>query len=64
MLIPPVMILGWSRPASRAARASFMSPVVASLLDVPDPTRFVTTFLTFYPGSCRCSRRRLATPRR
>ena len=28
----------------------FMSPVVASLLAVPDPATFVTTFVTFYTG--------------
>jgi hypothetical protein len=27
-----------------------MSPVIASLLAVPDPTTFVTTFVTFYSG--------------
>ncbi len=50
MLIPPVMILGLESPGIPGGAGMFMSPVVASLLDVPDPTRFVTTFLTFYTG--------------
>ena len=50
ILIPPVMILGLESPGIPGGAGMFMSPVVASLLAVPDPTRFVTTFLTFYTG--------------
>jgi len=50
VLIPPVMILGLESPGIPGGAGMFMSPVVASLLDVPDPALFVTTFLTFYTG--------------
>ncbi len=50
VLIPPVMILGLESPGIPGGAGMFMSPVVASLLAVPDATRFVTTFLTFYTG--------------
>ncbi len=50
VLIPPVMILGLESPGIPGGAGMFMSPVVASLLAVPDPTVFVTTFLTFYTG--------------
>ncbi len=50
VLIPPVMILGLESPGIPGGAGMFMSPVVASLLAVPDPARFVTTFLTFYTG--------------
>ena len=33
-----------------AALSMFMSPVIASVLAVPDPATFVTTFVTFYSG--------------
>jgi Na+/H+-dicarboxylate symporter len=50
VLIPPVMILGLESPGIPGGAGVFMSPVIASLLDVPDPTTFVTTFVTFYSG--------------
>jgi hypothetical protein len=50
VLIPPVMILGLESPGIPGGAGMFMSPIVASLLAVPDPTRFVTTFLTLYTG--------------
>ena len=50
VLIPPVMILGLESPGIPGGAGVFMSPVVASLLAVPDPATFVTTFVTFYTG--------------
>jgi Na+/H+-dicarboxylate symporter len=50
VLIPPVMILGLESPGVPGGAGVFMSPVIASLLAVPDPTTFVTTFVTFYSG--------------
>ena len=50
VLIPPVMILGLESPGIPGGAAVFMSPVIASLLAVPDPTMFVTTFVTLYSG--------------
>jgi Na+/H+-dicarboxylate symporter len=50
VLIPPVMILGLESPGIPGGAGMFMSPVVATLLKVPDPALFVTTFLTFYTG--------------
>jgi Na+/H+-dicarboxylate symporter len=50
ILIPPVMILGLESPGIPGGAGMFMSPVIASLLAVPDSTLFVTTFLTFYTG--------------
>ena len=50
VLIPPVMILGLESPGIPGGAGVFMSPVIASLLAVPDPTTFVTTFVTFYTG--------------
>jgi Na+/H+-dicarboxylate symporter len=50
VLIPPVMILGLESPGIPGGAGVFMSPVIASLLAVPDPTTFVTTFVTFYSG--------------
>ena len=50
VLIPPVMILGLESPGIPGGAAVFMSPVVASLLAVPDPTTFVSTFVTIYSG--------------
>ena len=50
ILIPPVMILGLESPGIPGGAAVFMSPVVASLLAVPDPTTFVSTFVTIYSG--------------
>ena len=50
VLIPPVLILGLESPGIPGGAAVFMSPVIASLLAVPDPTMFVTTFVTIYSG--------------
>jgi Na+/H+-dicarboxylate symporter len=50
VLIPPVMILGLESPGIPGGAGMFMSPVVASLLAVPDPAMFVATFVTFYTG--------------
>jgi Na+/H+-dicarboxylate symporter len=50
ILIPPVMILGLESPGIPGGAGVFMSPVVASLLAVPDPAAFVTTFVTLYSG--------------
>jgi Na+/H+-dicarboxylate symporter len=50
VLIPPVMILGLESPGIPGGAAVFMSPVVASLLAVPDATTFVSTFVTIYSG--------------
>jgi Na+/H+-dicarboxylate symporter len=50
VLIPPVMILSLESPGIPGGAAVFMSPVVASLLAVPDPTAFVSTFVTIYSG--------------
>jgi Na+/H+-dicarboxylate symporter len=50
LLIPPVMILGLESPGIPGGAGVFMSPVIASLLVVPDPTLFVTTFVTLYSG--------------
>jgi Na+/H+-dicarboxylate symporter len=50
ILIPPVMILGLESPGIPGGAGVFMSPVIASLLAVPDPTVFVTTFVTLYSG--------------
>jgi hypothetical protein len=50
VLIPPVLILGLESPGIPGGAGVFMSPVIASLLAVPDPTTFVTTFVTFYTG--------------
>src|SRR5262245_13326413 len=50
ILIPPVMILGLESPGIPGGAAVFMSPVIAALLAVPDPTVFVTTFVTLYSG--------------
>jgi len=50
VLIPPVMILGLESPGIPGGAGVFMSPVIASLLRVPDPGLFVTTFVTLYSG--------------
>ena len=50
ILIPPVMVLGLESPGIPGGAGVFMSPVIASLLAVPDPTVFVTTFVTLYSG--------------
>ncbi len=50
VLVPPVMILGLESPGIPGGAGMFMSPIVASVLAVPDPTLFVTTFVTLYSG--------------
>ena len=50
ILIPPVMVLGLESPGIPGGAGVFMSPVVASLLAVPDPAAFVTTFVALYSG--------------
>ena len=50
VLIPPVMLLGFESPGIPGGAGVFMSPVVASLLAVPDQGLFVTTFVTLYSG--------------
>ncbi|MEP7307977.1 MAG: cation:dicarboxylase symporter family transporter [Acidobacteriota bacterium] len=50
VLIPPVMLLGLESPGIPGGAGVFMSPVVASLLAVPDAGLFVTTFVTLYSG--------------
>jgi hypothetical protein len=62
VLIPPVMILGLESPGIPGGAGVFMSPVIASLLAVPDPATFVTTFVTFYPASFPCLRPRATRP--
>ena len=50
ILIPPVMILGLESPGIPGGAGFFMSPIIAVLLNVPDPGLFTTTFVTMYSG--------------
>ena len=50
MMIPPVMILGLESPGIPGAAGYFMSPIIAVLLNVPDQTAWVTTFVACYSG--------------
>jgi Na+/H+-dicarboxylate symporter len=50
VLVLPVMVLGLESPGVPGGAAVFMSPVIASLLAVPDAGLFVTTFVTLYAG--------------
>ena len=50
LLIPPVLLLGLESPGVPGGAGVFMSPVIASLLAVPDSGLFVTTFVTLYSG--------------
>ncbi len=50
MMIPPVMILGLESPGIPGAAGYFMSPIIAVLLNVPDPAVWVTTFVACYSG--------------
>lgn len=50
VLITPVMLLGLESPGVPGGAGVFMSPVIASLLTVPDSGLFVTTFVTLYSG--------------
>ncbi len=50
MMIPPVMILGLESPGIPGGAGFFMSPIVAVLLNAPDSSAFVTTFVACYSG--------------
>jgi Na+/H+-dicarboxylate symporter len=50
LLIPPVVILGLESPGIPGGAGYFMSPVIAVLLHVPNPTLWVTTFIAVYSG--------------
>jgi Na+/H+-dicarboxylate symporter len=50
LLIPPVVILGFESPGIPGGAGYFMSPVLAGLLHVPDPSLWVATFIAFYSG--------------
>lgn len=50
VLVPPVLLLGLESPGIPGGAGVFMSPVIASLLAVPDAGLFVTTFVTLYSG--------------
>jgi Na+/H+-dicarboxylate symporter len=50
LLIPPVVILGLESPGIPGGAGYFMSPVIASLLHVPNPALWVTTFVAVYSG--------------
>jgi Na+/H+-dicarboxylate symporter len=50
VLVPPVILLGLESPGVPGGAGVFMSPVIASLLVVPDAGLFVTTFVTLYSG--------------
>jgi Na+/H+-dicarboxylate symporter len=50
MMIPPVMILGLESPGIPGGAGYFISPIVAALLNVPDPALWVTTFVACYSG--------------
>ncbi len=50
ILIPPVLILGLESPGIPGGAGFFMSPIVGVLLNAPDMTVFVTTFVTVFSG--------------
>ena len=50
ILIPPVLILGLESPGIPGGAGFFMSPIVGVLLNAPDMTAFVTTFVTVFSG--------------
>lgn len=50
MLVPPVMILGLESPGIPGGAGFFMSPIIAVLLNAPDESVFVTTFVACYSG--------------
>lgn len=50
LLVPPILLLGLESPGVPGGAGVFMSPIVASLLAVPDAGLFVTTFMTLYAG--------------
>jgi Na+/H+-dicarboxylate symporter len=49
-LIPPVMILGLESPGIPGGAGFFMSPIIAVMLNVPDHTIWITTFVACYSG--------------
>jgi len=50
LLVPPVVVLGLETPGIPGGAGYFMSPVLAVLLKVPDPSLWVTTFIAVYSG--------------
>lgn len=50
LLVLPMWILGLESPGVPGGAGFFMSPVIATILQVPDPTLFITTFITMYSG--------------
>ena len=50
MMIPPVMILGLESPGIPGGAGYFMSPIIAVLLNVPDESLFVTSFVAVFSG--------------
>jgi Na+/H+-dicarboxylate symporter len=49
-MIPPVMILGLESPGIPGGAGFFMSPIIALLLNVPDQSLWITTFVACYSG--------------
>jgi Na+/H+-dicarboxylate symporter len=50
LLIPPVMILGLESPGIPGGAGFFMSPIIAVLLNVPDQSTYVMTFVAVFSG--------------
>jgi Na+/H+-dicarboxylate symporter len=50
LLIPPVMILGLESPGIPGGAGYFMSPIIAVMLNVPDHSLWITTFVACYSG--------------
>jgi Na+/H+-dicarboxylate symporter len=50
LLVLPIWILGLESPGVPGGAGFFMSPVIAIILQVPNPTLFITTFITMYSG--------------
>jgi Na+/H+-dicarboxylate symporter len=50
LVVPPVLILGLETPGIPGGAGYFMSPVLASLLRVPNPAAWVATFIAVYSG--------------
>ncbi|WML50720.1 cation:dicarboxylase symporter family transporter [Neobacillus sp. PS3-34] len=50
LLVLPLWILGLESPGVPGGAGFFMSPVIALILQVPDPVLFTTTFITMYSG--------------
>jgi Na+/H+-dicarboxylate symporter len=49
-LVLPLWVLGLESPGIPGGAGFFMSPVVAAILQVPDPGVFITTFVALYSG--------------